>query len=63
VDYNQHIFKYLEPLTTQTSIATNWPTNNYPLLLDQMVGVGYTKWHIANTLVKVIIYQQRIVQT
>ncbi len=32
---------YLEPPTNQVSTATNYPTSNNLLLLDQMDGVGY----------------------
>jgi hypothetical protein len=41
VDYNQRTFKCLEPPTNQVSMATICPSNSYPLLLDQMDGVGY----------------------
>jgi hypothetical protein len=41
VDCNQQTLKYLDLWTTKRNTTTYCPTNNYPLLLDQMDGVGY----------------------
>jgi hypothetical protein len=50
VDYNQRTLKYLEPPTNQVNMAIDCPTSSYPLLLDQMDGVGYmNKVHCQHT--------------